>query len=398
MKNIRLVLFVSILCCVVQGVVRADSSVDPASFPQDKSILFWSAPQRSLAFRIMEKIAPHRVITHSDRVNELSEGKPLTILSSNGTPFDLDRYMQDQQTAGIIALHHGKVRLERYGLGYGPEQRWTSFSVAKSFTSTLVGAAIQDGAIESLDTPITRYIPELKGSGYDGVTVAQLLTMRSGVQWNEDYADPNSDVAKFGEQKPVNGIDPVISYMQTKQRDAAPGSRWQYNTGETNLIGVLVAQATGKKLADYLSEKIWQPLGMESDAVWVLNAGGFEIAGCCMSARLRDYARFGLFALSGGEIDGKQIVPQGWFAKAGGKQADIGRPGFGYGYQWWTYDDGSFAAQGIFGQGIFIDPKRNLVIATNGNWPIATSDDLKGQRNAMYRAVQQTLDAELLDQ
>ena len=398
MKNTLLLLIISLLCCAGQDVALADSSVDPASFPQDKSILFWSSPQRSLAFRIMEKIAPHRVIKRAEHVKEIADGKPLTILAADGQPFDLDRYMQDQQTAGIIALQHGEVRLERYGLDYGPEQRWTSFSVAKSFTSTLVGAAIQDGAIESLDTPITRYIPELKGSGYDGVTVEQLLTMRSGVQWNEDYADPNSDVAKFGEQKPVNGIDPVISYMKTKQRDAEPGSRWQYNTGETNLIGVLVAQATGKKLSDYLSEKIWQPLGMESDAIWVLNAGGFEIAGCCMSARLRDYARYGVFALNGGQIEGKQIVPVGWFERAGSKQADIGREGFGYGYQWWTYDDGSFAAQGIFGQGIFIDPNRDLVIATNGNWPVATSDALKVQRNAMYRAVQRTLDAELLDQ
>ncbi|WP_189401007.1 serine hydrolase domain-containing protein [Arenicella chitinivorans] len=398
MKNKLLMLVVSFLCCTAQDLVWAEPSVDPVSLPQDKSILFWSTAQRSLAFRIMEKIAPHRVVKRSARVSKLTDGAPLTILSDDGKPFDLDRYMQDQQTAGVIALHKGKIRLERYGLGFDSEQRWTSFSVAKSFTSTLVGAALQDGAIESLDTPITRYIPELKDSGYDGVTVEQLLTMRSGVQWNEDYSDPNSDVVKFGQQKPMDGIDPVISYMQTKQRDAEPGSRWQYNTGETNLIGVLVAKATGKTLADYLSEKIWRPLNMESDAIWVLNAGGFEIAGCCLSARLRDYARLGVFALNGGQIDGKQIVPVGWFERAGSKQADIGRDGYGYGYQWWTYDDGSFAAQGIFGQGIFIDPNRDLVIATNGNWPVATGDALKIQRNAMYRAVQRTLDTELLDQ
>ena len=266
--------------------------------------------------------------------------------------------------------------------------------MAKSLVSTLVGAAVEDGSIQSLDDQLVMYIPELKGSGYDGVTVRQLLTMTSGVKWNEDYADKNSDVARFNETKSANGDNPILTYMASLTRDAEPGTRWQYNTGETNLIGVLVAKATGKTLSDYLSEKIWQPFGMQMDAAWILNDGGYEIGGCCISASLRDYALFGQFVLGGGVADGKRIVPPGWFAQAGTKQADIGVPGKGYGFQWWTYDDGSFAAQGIFGQGIFIDPKRNLVIASNGDWPEATNDRLKAERDGFYRHVQDVVDAE----
>jgi len=298
--------------------------------------------------------------------------------------------MASQRAAGLIVIHDNKIRLEKYGLGYGPKDRWTSFSVAKSFASTLVGAAVQDGHIKSLDDSVTRYIPGLRGSAYDDVSVEQLLTMTSGVKWNEDYEDPKSDVAQFGLQKPVAGEDITVSYMKKLPREAPAGTKWVYKTGETNLIGVLVSSATGKTLSAYLSEKIWKPYGMEADAFWILGDTNHEISGCCISARLRDYARFGQFAMEGGP----RTVPEGWFAKAATKRADIGQPGRGYGYQWWTNDDGSFAAQGIFGQGIFIDPKRKLVIASNGNWPRASQGPEPAAREAFYKAVQAAIDGE----
>ena len=186
----------------------------------------------------------------------------------------------------------------------------------------------------------------------------------------------------------------VVSSATTTHLEAEPGTRWQYNTGETNLIGVLVAKATGKTISDYLSEKVWQPYGMSQDGEWLLNEGGKEIGGCCISATIRDYALFGQFAMDGGKIGDTAVVPDGWFAQAGTKQADIGVPGRGYGYQWWTYDDGSYAGQGIFGQGIFIAPSRNLVIASNSNWNAATPDERKIERDAFYQAVQAAIDAE----
>jgi len=160
-------------------------------------------------------------------------------------------------------------------------------------------------------------------------------------------------------------------------------------------VGLLVSEATGKPLSDYLSEKIWIPAGMEQRATWILSRTGHEISGCCIQAATRDFARFGLFILDGARAGGSSIVPEGWLAEATTRQADIGRPGRGYGYQWWTFDDGSFAARGIFGQGLFIDPKRRIVIASNANWAGGARDPVADKaRDDFYRAAQAAVDAE----
>ena len=380
------------LACAAAGCgVPASTSATSDILPEDLNVLFWTQDQRDTAFRTMEtvpKVVVNRVAAGGP-VHPLLQGRPIDL------GIDVDAYMAAQRNAGLIIVQDGQVRLEKYALGYDVTGRWTSFSVAKSFTSTLVGAAVKDGFIKSLDDKVTAYIPGLKGSAYDDVSVRQLLTMTSGVKWNEDYTDPQSDVALFNRQQPVAGEDITVSYMKTLPREAPAGSKWVYKTGETNLIGVLVSSATGKTLSDYLSEKIWKPFGMEQDAVWMLGPTGHEISGCCLSARLRDYARFGLFILDGGVAGGRKVLPDDWIAAATTKQTGIGVPGRGYGYQWWTNDDGSFAAQGIFGQGIFIDPKRKLVIASNGNWPTATDPEGVGAaREAFYKTVQAAVDRE----
>ena len=363
-----------------------------ANLPVDRDVLFWTIPQRDAAFRTLDWIpvlAKANVIEPGDAVFPLPKGEPINIA------INVDTYMREQRTAGLVIIQDGKVRLEKYGLDFDAKGRWTSFSVAKSFTSSLVGAAIKDGFIKSIDDKVSDYIPDLKGSVYDDVSIKQLLTMTSGVRWNEDYEDKNSDVARFNEHRAEPGVDATVSYMRKLEREAPPGSKWVYKTGETNLIGVLVSSATQKKLSDYLSEKIWAPFGMEQHASWLLGSTGHEISGCCIQASTRDFARFGLFMLGGAIVDGKAVLPDDWIAAATTKQADIGFPGKGYGYQWWTYDNGSFAAQGIFGQGIFIDPKRKLVIASNSNWPRATDYETVGaQREAFYKSVQAAIDAE----
>ena len=387
----RRYLAAALLCAAVTACTAPASTQTTDTLPKDMNVLFWTQDQRDLAFRTMETVPKVVVNTveAGDVVYPLPQGQPIDL------GIDVDAYMARQRHAGLIIVQDGKIRLEKYALGYGAAGRWTSFSVAKSFTSTLVGAAVKDGYIKSLDDKVTVYIPGLKGSAYDDVSVRQLLTMTSGVKWNEDYTDPKSDVALFNMQKPVAGEDVTVSYMKTLPRDVPAGSKWLYSTGETNLIGVLVSSATGKSLSAYLSEKIWKPFGMEQDAVWMLGATGHEISGCCISASLKDYARLGQFVLNDGVVDGVRIVPDDWFGAATTKQADIGLPGRGYGYQWWTNDDGSFAAQGIFGQGIFIDPKRKLVIASNGNWPTATDPEGVGPaREAFYKGVQAALDKE----
>lgn len=362
--------------------------------PSDINVLFWEQEQRDTGFRMLDQV-PFLVktskIESGQKTRTLPDGEPLDL------GFDLDAYFEENRIASVVIIHNGKVRTEKYGLGFEADERWTSFSVAKSVTSTLVGAAIEDGYIESLDAPITDSITALEGSAYEGVSVRQLLTMTSGVDWNEDYEDPNSDVAQFNLHKPEDPDMPVIvSYMKTLGRDAPAGERWLYSTGETNLIGVLVTEATGKSLADYLSEKIWSAYGMEADASWLLGTDGQEISGCCIQATTRDFARFGQFILDGATVDGKRIVPDEWLGLATTKQADIGFPGEGYGYQWWTLDDGAFQARGIFGQGIFIDPARNLVIASNSSWSSALGarGGERAAREAFYRAVRDAVDRE----
>jgi CubicO group peptidase (beta-lactamase class C family) len=362
-----------------------------SALPTDRDVLSWKQGQREAAFRAMDRmpvLAKASSVTASPTPMPLPAGQPLEIPG-------IDEYMRTQNTAGLVILQDGRVRFERYGLGFDAAGRWTSFSVAKSFTSTLVGAAIQDGHIKSLEDKVSQYIAGLRGSAYDEVTVRQHLTMSSGVRWNEDYEDPKADVAQFNNATPEAGMDATVSYLRKLPRAHPPGEVWNYNTGETNLIGVLVSSATGKPLAQYLQEKIWHPAGMESEATWLLGRTGHEIAGCCLQASTRDFARFGLFVLANGAAGGQPVVPPDWFAQATRKQKDIGDPGRGYGFQWWTYDDGSVAAQGIFGQGIYIDPQRRLVIASNSNWTRASLGPESKAREAFYAQVRALIDSEL---
>lgn len=382
--------------CVTLGGGLLFASIDKETrgillaFPTDRDVLLWDLDQRDAAFRALDRLpvlAKATRITPSPTPSTLPAGEPLEIPG-------VDAYMADQRTAGLVIIQDGKVRFERYGLDFDAQGRWTSFSVAKSLTSTLVGAAIQDGFIGSLDDTVSRYIPDLRGSAYDQVTIRQLMTMSSGVRWNEDYEDPNADVALFNEATPTPGMDATVSYLRTLPRAHPAGEVWNYNTGETNLIGVLVSSATSKTLSQYLQEKIWHPAGMEAEATWLLGKTGHEIAGCCLQASTRDFARFGLFVLANGTVGGKQIVPETWFAEAIRKHKEIGEPGHGYGLQWWTYDDGAVAAKGIFGQGIFIDPARRLVIASHSNWPRATIGPQDAAREAFYSQVRALVDRE----
>ena len=336
-----------------------------ASMAPGDSILFWDDVRRSAAFRDMESLFPGLEVAPASNPRVFRQGPPL----SRDVQVAIRDFMAKTQAAGVMVLDDGVVRFEEYGLGMMPDDRWTSFSVAKSFTSTLLGAAIADGAIESVDTPVTSIIPALAGTAYDGVTVGQIATMTSGVAWNEDYTNPNSDVARMLSVTPVAGESQAVTYARTPSREAPAGEKWVYKTLETNLLGLIVEQATGKSLAAYAAEKIVEPAGFAGGLFWMQDLTGGNIGGCCLSLRLSDYARMGQFALEGGE----GVVPDGWFAEAGSPLVGFpNAPGYGYGYQWWTYP-GAYGAQGIFGQAITIVPESNLVVAVVSNWPTATS-------------------------
>lgn len=343
----------------------------PARDPSELQVLFWTDEQRSQRFREMEKwFAGHEVPAPSS-TRPLPKGTPL----SPALRAEITALMKATSTAGVMVLVDGRVVHEEYGLGMGPKDRWTSFSVAKSFTSTLLGAAVKDGHIKSLDDPVTKYIPGLAGSAYEGVTVRQLATMTSGVKWNEDYTDPKSDVAMTQSFVIEHGANAIVAQMKALPREAEPGKKWVYKTGETNLIGLLVENAVGKSLAEYAQLKIVAATGFEGGMFWMVDPRGGNIGGCCLSIRLSDYARMGQFALEGG---GAQ-VPLNWFAEATDSAVDFGDSGFGYGYQWWTYPQGTYGAQGIFGQGITLFPDKRMVFAYIGNWAQASGGPERGQ-------------------
>ena len=384
-------LAISIIVAIFLWAIGPDWRALAFNPPKDTRILFWSQSQRDAGFKVLDTtslLVKSRNILPNDNIRELPVSTPITF--SN----DINTFFEKQRLSGALILHKGNIRFERYGLGLTPDKRWTSFSVAKSFTSSLVGIALKNGDISSLDDSVSKYIVGLKGSAYDDVTIEQLLTMTSGVAWNESYTDPNSDVAKFNFHQNDSDLPTIVSYMRTLERAYPAGEKWNYSTGETNLIGILVERATGQNITDYLTQKIWQPFGMADKASWLLGPDGNEISGCCMQASLRDFARYGLFIAEGGKINGTSILPEGWLEAATTKQTDINVPGRGYGYQWWTFDDGSFTARGIFGQTIFIDPARELVIAFNGNWPTARGEGLNDERFAFIDDVRAIIDNE----
>jgi len=327
-------------------------------------------------------------------VHELPQGFPIAAFCESGEKErELEEFLTEQKVAGLLILQDGMIRLERYALGFSEAGRWTSQSVAKSVTSTLVGAAIKDGYINSVDDYLTDYIPDLKGSAYEKVTVHHLLTMNTGVQWKEFYNDPNSDLTRFFTEPTEPGIDQTVSYMRRLPAEAEPGTKWVYKTGETHLLGVLVSSATGQTLSDYLSSKIWAPYGMEQKATWILNRTNQELAGCCLQMTLRDFARFGQFVLEGGRINGESIVPDNWFQTATHTQIPLWG-GWGYGYQWWTMNDGTFRALGIHGQMIYIDPAMRLVIAINSAWPEAESDKRRAAVVNFLKTITKEIDEE----
>lgn len=200
-------------------------------------------------------------------------------------------------------------------------------------------------------------------------------------------------MARFNNHKPEEGVDALVSYMRRLPREVPTGTRWLYSTGETNLVGILFGEATKKPLTTYLSEKIWAPAGMEQQATWRLNRTGKKISGCCIQAATHDVARFGLFIMNGARVSGQSTVPDGWLAEATTSRTDVGRPGRGYGYLWWTHADGTFAARGIFGQGIFTDPKRKPVIVSNADWSGGATDRTASVApESFYRAAQKAID------
>jgi CubicO group peptidase (beta-lactamase class C family) len=350
-------------------------------------------------FRNIDRLFATRTVNRGDNVYPLPAGKPLHNFKfvSNGKDYDLYDYVSLNRVGGLLVIKDGRITLERYELGNTEKTRWMSMSIVKSFTASLVGAAIKDGYIKSLDDPVTTYLPQLAGSAYDGVTIRNLLQMASGVKWDETYTDPASDRRHMLEVQNSQKPGGVLELMAKLPRAAEPGTRWNYSTGETHVVGALVRAAVGKPVAQYLSERIWAKFGMESEATWWLESpNGLEVGGSGLSATLRDYGRLGLFLLGGGKAGGEQILPENWVRDAGSPKL-VGDKTVDYGYMLWpipnsagTISEGAFEARGIFGQHIYINPRENVVIVVWSALPKPTGKATIGD-NDFFAATSQVL-------
>jgi len=314
----------------------------------------------------------------------------------------VDAFMDAHPNTGLLVLKGDTVLAERYQYGRTAQNRFESASVAKTVLGMLVGIAVSEGKIKSLDDKAEQYVPDLKGHAYGETSIRDLLTMSSGIAFTEtDLSTRNEGtklIANTIFQKTEGGADAVKEF----DRRAAPaGTRFNYASADSEVLGLVLARATGQPVATYLSEKIWQPMGAEANATWLIDKGGYEATYCCLNAVLRDFARFGMLLANQGALDGKQIIPAGWVraattAEAPHLHAGVATKYNGYGYQTWILGDADprenrkpndsrfFAAFGLRGQAIFVDPLTKLVVVHTAVWPDAADQQERGAQFQLW--------------
>ena len=309
-----------------------------------------------------------------------------------------EAFLTETDTSAVLVLKDGAVVHELYRLTGGRDVQWISWSVAKSFVSALIGIALTEGAICSIDDAISDYISIEPGSAYDGVSIRNVLQMSSGARWNEDYADTTSDVHRLGAT--MAGAMSLDRFVATMVAESAPGTVCRYNSGDTQALGTLLVKATGRSLTNYMREKLVVPLGFESDAYWLVDSTGMEMAFAGLNVTARDFAKLGELYRSNGRWNGQQIVPESWVRASVRADAPHLQPGqpiladhplqLGYGYQWWIPQGGlpgQFTAQGIYGQFIWIDRGRNIVIAVNSSDRDFENPGVQETHETMFRHI-----------
>jgi CubicO group peptidase (beta-lactamase class C family) len=324
-------------------------------------------------FRNMDSMFDYRIVHRGETVFELKDEKrPLPdTYTYEGKVKNTAQFIDETWTTGLIVLKGDTVAFEQYYRGNDRNSKAISWSVAKSFVSALMGIAVEEGSIKDINDPVTLYVPQLKGTGYDGVPIKDVMEMSSGIRFDEDYADFFSDINRMGRVIALNGS--LDSFVASLKNEREPGTYNHYVSMDTQVLGMVLREATGRDLSSYLEEKIWKKIGMESDAYWLIDGEGMELAFGGLNVVLRDYARFGLLYLNGGKLMGRQIVPADWVRASVNPTEPHLLPGkrptsdwvLGYGYQWWIPEnpDGDFLAIGIYNQFIYVYPKYNVVIA-----------------------------------
>jgi len=346
-----------------------------ASAPNDERLAFvtslFTGVEQYESFNRLAEIFPHHVMRASSSPYTFPRGAAIGLPATyqfHGETRSTQTFLEETDTAALFVLSDGAVVYENYWLTGGPDVNWMSMSVGKSFVSALVGIALAEGHIDSIEDPITDYVPSLAGSAYDGVRIKDILQMSSGARWDEDYSDPESDIMRYGYTFGTGAS--LDEFTATLVREREPGTYNYYNSTDTQALGMLVVAATGRSLADYAGEKLWQPLGMERDAYWITDDHGMEMAAGGMQVVARDYAKLGQLYLQGGQWRGTQILPAAWVHDSVTPDAPHVMPGVdpeypvGYGYQWWVPqgDEGEFSAIGVYNQFIYVNPAKQVVI------------------------------------
>jgi CubicO group peptidase (beta-lactamase class C family) len=342
----------------------------------------------------MAELAPSSAMPASPSPTEWVEGERIELPSTYqfaGEEKPLEDFFRETDTAALLVLKDGKIRCERYALTGGRDVAWLSMSVAKSFVSTLVGIAVAEGHIRSLDDAISDYIPVEIGSAYDGVTIRDILMMSSGARWNEDYNDPEADF--FGLVAATIGLGTLDEFVATRVRESEPGTVCRYNSTDTQALGTLLAHATGRSINDYMTEKLIEPLGMTAPSHWLVDSSGREMLYGGLTMTARDFARLGELYRNRGLWHGKQVVPAEYVDAATRSSAPHTQPGqpwvshhqmeIGYGYQWWlpAGDPGEFSAIGIYNQFVYVHPSTGVVIVKlSANRAYGTSPDERTNR------------------
>ncbi|MEW9920991.1 serine hydrolase domain-containing protein [Marimonas sp. MJW-29] len=308
-------------------------------------------------------------------------------------PPEVDPWIEARAVTALLILKEGEIVYENYFLGTGPDDLRISWSIAKSYLSALVGILLDEGKIASIDDPVVKYAPELAGGAYEDASLRQVLNMASGVVFDEDYMDRNSDINRMGRVLALGGKMDEFAAALT-ETFADPGETWKYVSIDTHVVGMVVRGATGRPVADLLSEKVIAPLGLEHAPYYLTDGVGtaFVLGGLNMTTR--DYARFGQMFLQGGTWQGKQIVPADWVAASTEPSAPTSSGSYSYGYQWWIPKGaapGEYMARGIYGQYIYIDTAREVVIVTNAADRKFRDPGIDDQNVAMFRTIAESL-------
>ena len=355
------------------------------------------------SYRNWGEIYPVRTVRAGPDVEPLPRGEPVgeVVYRFDGRARSLEDYIDEARMTGLLVIRDGEVRLERYAHGAKASSRLSGMSITKSVVSTLVGAALHEGRIESLSDPLDRYVPALARSGYDGVPIEAALQMSSGIDFEEDYGAHNSDTSRMWQAVVAERTVPAPQYLLRMERRWQPYQRFNYTPVDTQALAWLVESVTGRNLSTYLAETIWQPAGMGGYATWGLDGEGadaHEIGYCCLNARLRDWARFGLLFAREGRANGRQLLPPEWIERATDPSRPQVQPGelyedypLGYQYQWWTFPEPSdaFTALGINGQFLYVDPEADLVVASTAAWEEYWDDELEREFYALVERLRE---------